>query len=50
MLVSLQQLYQRHAIGETTEARHASRLTAVRGMAAAGVAVIMKGRIDRLEE
>lgn len=50
MLVSLQQLYQRHVLGKTTEARYASLLTAVRGMAAAGVAVIRKGRIDRLEE
>ena len=50
MLISLQQLYPRYALGKTKEPRYAPMLTAVRGMAAAGVAVIRKGRIDRLED
>ena len=50
MLASLQQLYQRYALGKTKEPRYAPMLMAVRGMAAAGVAVIRKGRIDRLED
>lgn len=50
MLVSLQQLHQRFVLGKTTESRYAMMPMAVRGMAAAGVAVIEKGRIDRLGE
>jgi hypothetical protein len=47
MLVSLQQLYQRHVLGKTTERRYLKMPPAVRGMAAAGVAVMENGRRSR---